>query len=267
MSTGLAPTLAALQDGFRDYVLTRTATPPAWISGTPGAAVYAEAFLLRLTEALTTDYPALRALLGEEAFATLARDYAHALPPSHFSIRWFGRRLPAYLRATAPHAAEPCLAELAEAEWLIGEAFDAAEATALGAEALRAIDADDWGHLVLGFHPTLRRLDLRFDVFALRRALADAGGGTTIPAPGCTRPWVVWRRELEVQYRALDPAEAVALDALRGGASLAEAGVQLVERAGVAETQAPVRLAGWLGAWLGAGWIATARIADTREDD
>src|SRR5688572_22352259 len=91
--------LADLQRDLQHHVLdgdtsifdavNETATVPA----ATRLGVYFGAYRYRLVEALANNMPRLHQLLGDGAFAQLARDYI-AANPSHFtSVRWFGDRL------------------------------------------------------------------------------------------------------------------------------------------------------------------------------
>src|SRR5690606_40146004 len=59
--------------------------------------VYADAYRLRLIEALAHNYPRLQQLLGEEEFSTVARSYLDEHPSRSVSVRWFGNRLAVHL--------------------------------------------------------------------------------------------------------------------------------------------------------------------------
>jgi len=248
--------LAELQTRFQDYVLRNAEEYPASVTGPTGVAVYTEAYLLRFIEALTTDYPVLHQLLGDSEFDKLVRGYALAHPSRHFSIRWFGRELPDFLRHTYRLAAESYLAELALWEWCLGESFDAADSPAVGAEFLQQIPAAHWPLLRLD-----RRLEQRFAAVGIWRALSSGGSVPKVPEAGSPKPWLIWRHDLEVLYRPLDPAEARAMDVLRGNANLSDAAEVLIA-AGIDQESAPLKLAGWLASWVAQGLIAGARIQE-----
>ena len=69
--------------------------------------VYTQAYRLRLTEALASNFPRLHDWVGRDAFAAMAGHYI-ASHPSHFrSIRWVGAELAAWLELSHPE--EPWL--------------------------------------------------------------------------------------------------------------------------------------------------------------
>jgi hypothetical protein len=246
-----------LQAQFQAFVLSAAGHPPLPVTNGIGAAVYAEGYFVRLTDALVNDFPALHKLLGAESFAALARRYALTRPSRDCSLRWFGRHLPEFMRVEPPFAGSPHLAELATVEWLLGEAFDAAAERPLEADSLRNIAPEQWGGLRFRFHPSLRRLDLHFDTFNLWQALSDGTppDDPSRPAPGA---FVIWRRELDVLYRPLAAGEATALDALRESRTLGATAERLLSDDEDIATQAPALLAGWVRAWIEQGLVTHA---------
>jgi hypothetical protein len=251
-----APDLVELQTRFQAFILRDAESPPPGLQAL-GSTVYAEAYFLRLTEALVNDYPVLQQLLGETGFAGMARTYALASPSRHFSVRWFGQHLAPYLQMTSPYAAEPYLGELAAFEWLMGEAFDAANAPTIGADRLAAIPVAAWPDLTLAFHPSVRRLDVQHDVPAIWQS---RGSELATAAQGANRlpmQIAVWRRGLDVYFRPLVPGEALSLDALLAGETFAVACERLAADISSGDEPA-IRIVGWLRQWLADGLIAGA---------
>ena len=182
--------------------------------------VYARMFLWRITDVLAEGIPKLRELLGAHAFRALAADYVRACPPAHPSLRNAGRRLPDFLRGHAVCKAAPWLADLARLEWAHDDLFDGPDAPPLTLSQLRARGADEYASLALRLVPCHRIVDASFAVDELWQRLEE---GSPVAAP---RPaqltLLVWRRELAVQHRTVDAAEAAALRFVQRGATLAD---------------------------------------------
>lgn len=252
--------LARLQDGFQHYLLTLEDGFAAEIIGTgridaaTRLGIYADAYRLRLLEALETDFPGLLALVGAEEFDRLGRRYIDRHPSAHFSIRWFGRHLAGFLRTTPPYDEHPAVAEMAAFEWAMTEAFDAADAAAVTVADMAALPAEAWADLRFTTHPTLQRLDLSWNVTAIWNAI-NADQDPPDPEPGefpCA--WLVWRQDLGTRFRSLDVAEAWALDALARGANFAALCEGLCEW--IAPGHAAAQAAGLLKRWIEDGLIA-----------
>lgn len=211
--------------------------------------IYSDAYRLRLIEALEANYPVLAKLLGDEAFGRMTQEYLAIHPSRHFSIRWFGHRLPEFLREFADYSDKPWLAELAEWEWKIAAAFDAADATPLSVDDIAQVTPDNWAELRFTLHPSVQRVSLSTNVVTIVKSAAD---DIALPSPApldANVNWLIWRNSLAVQYRSLEPAEAAALDAIATGATfggMCEAIAHLVD-----EEAAPLMAATFLKNWLG----------------
>jgi hypothetical protein len=250
--------LTDLQSDFQAFLLDGNArmldrvTGTAKVSAETRLAVYYDAYRLRLLEALASNYPVLRAWIGEEEFENIGIAYVAAHPSRHFSIRWFGHLLPEFLAATPPWRDKSSLAEMAALEWALSEAFDAEDGTVIGIEDMAAIPAPAWPGMRLQFHPSAQRLDLRWNVPVIWKAVnrnldgeknaASCRGETSntpaaekepheirsaagdVPAlseSGYPQAWLVWRQDLKTWFRSLSVDEAWALDAAMTGENFA----------------------------------------------
>jgi hypothetical protein len=257
-----AGSLADLQRAFQDYVLASDATFTAAVRDTNKADrvtlldVYRDGYALRLIEVLTNDFPGVLALAGGEDFDAMARAYIAAHPSRQPSVRWFGKGLADFLRATAPYDGSPAVAEMARFEWALGEAFDSVDVEPLRAEAVMAVPPEAWETISFAPVPSLRRLSLAHDVPPAWQRRDEVEAGTleaaTLEAP---LPWVIWRPGRVSNFRSLEPDEAAMLGAMVEGQSfpaLCEALLPYVE-----EDQAAARAAGLLRAWVEEGMIGS----------
>lgn len=256
--------LADTQQAFQSAILLlQKATPDFIIDTTQASAderfkVYADAYRLRLIEALSADFPALKDCLGDEDFDVLGRTYIDASPSDQFSVRWFGRHLPHFLAETMPYTEQPGLKELAIFEWALSEAFDAAESALADYPQLAAIDPTHWPLLKLHFHPSLRRVNLNCNAPQVWQA-----ANQDEPLPQFTlhpepQAWVVWRQELKLLFRSLSVQEAFALDAFMQRQSFAEICTGLSEW--LDADQVVMKAATYLQTWLRDGWVADVEV-------
>ena len=248
--------MTALRDLQRDFqacVLGEASAPPATVVGTGALSaesrmqVYADAIRLRFLEVLGQDYPGLHALVGDAQFRTLGLAYAAAHPSHHPSIRWFGRHLPAFLHSAAPWRDQPVLGETARFEWTKGELLDAADSPVAGIDDIAAIPPDRWAAMRPRLKPAVRRLALEWNVPHLWAAIDR---GDTPPPP--TRmeravEWLLWREDIVVRWRSIDPDEAWALRRCADGEDFGSICAGLCERVG--EDAAAFRAATYLKQW------------------
>jgi hypothetical protein len=217
--------------------------------------VYRNAYWARLVEALGNDLPGLKALMGDQAFDRMARAYIAQHPSQHPSIRWAGRHLAAFLAAEALYRDEPWLADMARFDWALAFAFDAADAPAAGLADLAGVPPEFWGSIRLVFHPTLDAFRVSTPVDEARPRLLEDAEILLDRTARCERAIMAWRIDHDVKFRAIDPLEFSALQAMQGGATFGDL-CELVAGAVDPET-APLRAAQILRGWLEWGIVAT----------
>ena len=259
--------LHSLQAEFQDYLISPGQTAILkQVAGTAKAdaetrlGIYAEAYRLRLIEALDTDFPVLHALLGDDEFEHMARAYIDAHPSRHFSIRWFGQHLSDFLRAALPYRDHPALGEMAAFEWTMTLAFDAADGPLITFDDMAAVPPASWPGVRFTPHASLHRLDLRWNVPAVWKA-HSAGDDVNTPAENpLPVAWIVWRQDLTTYFRSLSVDEAWALDTLIAGQTFADICQGLCEWIDAQHVAA--HAAGLLKNWIGDGMISTVKTSD-----
>lgn len=208
------------------------------------ADVYAEAYFWRIHDVLAEDFAQTRRALGE-GFHALALDYLDAHPSEDPNLAFIGRRLPDFLRAHPLGRARPWLADLAALESARAEIFLARDGRPIDLHALWRIDPERFAALRLALVPALAvvRMSSRADLAWL--ALHD---GAALEEPASEPVSVrVWRQEFVVYHRAMDGAEAEALDRAQAGRPLAV----VCEPFGAADVAFQA-----LGSWVRDGMVA-----------
>ena len=243
----------AYADGVEAVVL-----PSASRSAAERIGVYADMYWLRLLDVLEQDFPAVRALLGSDAFHRRMRAYLAACPSTHYSLNALGARLPAWLRQLPDGELEhrAFAAELAELERAIQEVFDAPEAVPLEPADVEAVPPGDWAEARLELLPALRLLAFEHPVNAWFQAFKDGRPGP-VPAPVASHAMVfrhddrVWRADLTREQHAVLAALADG-DTLAGALASAAAG----DEAALAEVGA------WFRRWGALGLFVAIRVGD-----
>jgi len=239
--------------------------------------IYSRSYWYRLLNCMHDDCPALRALLGEDRFARLARAYLARHPSRSFTLRNLCARLEAFVasrpRLAAPHAA--LAREVARFEWAQTVAFDGEARSPIGAaEIARTPPA----RLRLGLQPYLTLLELRHPVDDFVRAVGrrnalrteasnavDSGGREgartrRVPRPRRRRTHVaVHRLQDRLYYKRLDAAAFRILSALREGRTLTQA-----VAAGGRRTK-PRQIHAWFATWMALGWFCRPPSAGRRK--
>jgi hypothetical protein len=231
-----------------DFIVATALVPRA-----TRVAIYANAYRTRCVEAMSADFSGLKAYLGDNEFESLINAYVKDHPSQYFSLRYLGRHLCEFLCRQAPYSSHRDIYELAQFEWALCNAFDAADADPLGIDDLRRIDAAVWPALLLRFHPSLQWLTLLGNAPALWTALNAEQQPPAFVIEANVRPWIVWRQQLRLLFRPLGENELMALDTFYAGASFAEVCEKLSES--IALEQVPISIAGFIQQWLSEGLI------------
>lgn len=225
--------------------------------------IYEHAFIARLVEALADTYPALRNTMGENEFTELTRGFVAKSPPVHFSIRYFGSDLAAFIPSAFTGAKAKVLGDLARWEWALSEAFDAADAVAVTKEDLGGIEPKQWPRLRFRLSPSLRRLRLSSNAVQWWRAAKQKAVRPTRWRSAKPVEWAIWRSQLTTYFRSLPRDEAWALDAIAGRQPFAAMCEVLVQFTGA--EHAPMRAATLLQKWIGDEWIVGIELPAARD--
>ena len=169
----------ALETKQRTFLTALTATPrtqvvPRELFREPPVgsidarfSIYATGLVPRVVEALEDDYPALRRIVGQGPFRSLAARYIESHPSGSSDLGQVGAHLATFLRTDPLSEGLSFLSDLAELEWSLSLAFIAADAEpvtwgelqALGDESV--VDLPMWlvpGHRVIRSRWPLVRL-------------------------------------------------------------------------------------------------------------
>jgi hypothetical protein len=215
-------------------------------------AIYQNAYVLRLAEALRSNYPALHQLLGDDDFDMLAHRYVVQHPSDAASIRWFGERVAEFMLHEKPFALCPAMSDLARFEWALRHTVDAADAERITFEFMQQVAAEQWGMMTFDLHPSLTVLKLEWNAPAIWKALTN---DHEPPSPESeTRAWFVYRdNELITQWRSADANEAAALLLFGDGSDFDAVCDFTAQRLG--EDVAAITAASWLKHWIGEGLL------------
>ncbi|MES2890142.1 MAG: DNA-binding domain-containing protein [Pseudomonadota bacterium] len=203
---------------------------------------------------LSAAYPTVQALVGDEAFALLARALWRRHPPQRGDVGWFGEALPVFIAGDEQLADVPYLSDVARLEWALARAESAADATPdtasfqwlteVDPEALHAVLAPG-AALIPSVWPI-------HTVWQAHQASADeperfAAARTALQAQVGETAWV-WRAGWKARACSVGAADARFLQALTEQASLGQA---LNEAGADFDFAACLQLGLTQGWWLG----------------
>jgi hypothetical protein len=242
--------------------------------------IYNRQYWFRLQSTFAEDFPALRAVIGEERFDALANAYLQAHPSRSFSLRNLGSKLLEWL-SDNPHWAGR-RAELAidvvRVEWACVEAFDNAEYQPLTLSEIAVLGLDS----TVSLQPHIQLLELKYPADSLvlelhqrqRRESREAGARSDSDVNGSSsntrirlRKKATWlaihRADLSVYYKNLSRPEYITLAALRDGRSLPEALEAGFTGSRMPATNRVLAVREWFTYWAELGWICQPLVAES----
>jgi hypothetical protein len=258
--------MARLQEAFQHAIMTGDDAVLSEIRDSPREnrqvlfGVYRNAYVQRLVEILSGEFPTLLAHMGEDDFDEAARAYVAAHPSRHRNARWIGVDIPGFLAGTEPFSARPELAEIAALECALSDAFDAADAPVLAITDLGTIPPEAWNGLRLTAQPSARRLDLSSNALAIWSAIVDDEPSPVAETLDAPERVIVWRNDATPRVRAMPVEEAMLWDEAARGHTFG----LLCQMAATYDDpdNAAARAAGCLVGWINAGMLAGAEVED-----
>jgi hypothetical protein len=200
---------------------------PAGLSGPGGGpaerryGVYRNNVVVGLMDSLAAAFPSTCAVLGEEKFARIARNFVASHPPRSPMMQAYGADFPDFLATFPPLRKAPFLADVARVERAFLDAFHAADAPALTVEELQDIPAEGVAGLSFRLHPAAALIASRFavfDLFSWRNGRPE--GDTDLGNAQCV---LVTRPGLEVEVTMLSPSQHALLASMACGTSFGDA--------------------------------------------
>lgn len=221
--------------------------------------IYNRQYWFRVIGAVSEDYPALQALLGDERFDALVLAYLKQRPSTSWTLRDLSAELPQLLEQHLELARDNhrLAVDIAHLEWAYVEAFDGAKLEPLAAEELAQLSPEST--LVLQPHLRLLAVDYPVDEFVLavkkpeEKAVTSSAAQLRQTSIAAELPEMmpeqrylaVHRYDDVVYYRTLEEGEFRLLDALRQGKTIAEAVSDEKQVAAVQQTFALASGLGW----------------------
>lgn len=213
---------------------------------------------------LRAAFPTVQALLGDELFARLAREFWHAQPPLRGDLGEWGDGVAAWLQAHPGLTPWPYLADCARLDLACHRIERAADA-ALDAASLSRLESADPAQLRLVLMPGAALVRSRWPIVAIRqahqltgddaeRAFDELRGAIALPQG---EDALVARDGWRAVVHALSPSEAAWTELVLGDTDLATA----LERVGPG-----FDFAHWLQRAIRHQWLsAVARTSSSRE--
>jgi hypothetical protein len=203
--------------------LAEVILPSRTLTAVERVGIYHGMYLLRMEEALATDYPGLKHLLGDRAFFALVRAYVQEYPSRHYSLNRLGDHLPEYL-LRAPGLTRPAFChDLARLELALSRVFDLPQTPPLTPDAIEAVPPQAWENARLVPVAALALLAFRYPVGGYLDSVSDEQGHAHPPRRREDTWAVVYRRDYSVFRQDLGRGAHHLLSELLAGRTVGEA--------------------------------------------
>ena len=210
--------------------------------------VYHGMYLMRMEEALESDYPVIRYHLGDHQFGHLVREYVQRYPSTSYTLNRLGDHLPQFFLDHPEWPQATFLRDLARLELAMTEVFDEEESPVLGSDELEALPPETWEDARLRPIAAFRLLAFRHAVIPHLVAFHE---DRPAPSPRRRASWVaLYRRNYSILRLELSRAEHDLLRALINGAPLGEA---LATAAGSKSPRQQAKIFRWFRTWISEG--------------
>ncbi|RLB53320.1 MAG: hypothetical protein DRI90_21290 [Deltaproteobacteria bacterium] len=237
--------------------------PSATLAADERLAIYREMVFLRLHDSLAEDYPAIRAVLGDDDFRELVLDYLDHYPSRSFTLDHAGKDLPRFVSEAShlPHRA--LVHDLARLEWAVHRSFHADPADPLTAAVIGQIPLELWVEARLRLAPATEVMAFEYEVSDILKSVSNEAD---LPSLEPARSWcAVWRRDNVVWRQTLsEPMHAVLSTFARGG-TIAEAVGEAEDRWPGEPAELERALFDWFADWLGEGFFCALDLPGASE--
>ena len=234
--------------------------------------IYNRQYWFRVVDALSEDFPGLRAILGAKRFRAMTEAYLIECPSRSFTLRNLGSRLPPWL-GSHPEWMQPngrLVRDMTNLEWAHIEVFDAAEFPVLKPEDL----AGEKLVLHLTLQPYITLLELEYPVDEILLAAGkgqrfyttSSGDGRRVAIKN-TKPETVFlavhRADFSVHYKRVEREAYLLLSGIQDGLSLSDALDLTFADSGIAKEVQANQIEQWFGTWMSLGWFCKS---NTKKD-
>lgn len=225
--------------------------------------IYREMYLLRMEEALSTDYPGLKHFLGDEEFLRMVARYVEVYPSRSYTLNRLGDHLPGFVATISDLPKRDFCQDLARLEFALTGVFDAGETPPLTPEAVRAVPQEAWETARLKQIEAFSLLEFDYPV---SRYLGFVDEENPAPRLARKKTWVVaYRRNYHVHRMDLTEPGFSLLSALASGETVGDAIVNVMTqkwRPAVKEKQ----LFEWFRDWMAEGLFQAVEVKTLATD-
>jgi len=228
---------------------------PATISDTGGKVslkrfnVYRNNVAAGLIDALAATYPVVHALVGDDFFKGIARNFTRLFLPDNPVLQNYGADFPDFIGTQNETTSTPYLSDVARLEWAWNKAYHAADKVPSSIAALADAPDELVANIGLRFHPSARLIQSAWPIVSIWQAHQENDPQSLLgQLPDRGEQALVVRPDMTVHISTLDPVAYSFIKALYDGQTLGQASPLVIDRG-------PLDLSGHLAALFDTGAI------------
>ncbi len=219
--------------------------------------VYRDMYLMRMEEALSSDYPALKHFLGDDEFMRLVARYVDLYPSRSYTLNRLGDHFPEFVAAQDDVPRKEFCQDLTRLEFALARVFDAAETPTLTEQDVRAVPQEAWETACLKPVDAFRLLEFDYPV---SRYLGAVDEENPYPRLGRKKNWVVcYRHRYDVHRLDLSRPAYELLSSLASGKTLGEAITGVMTRKWRPAVKQS-KLFEWFREWMAEGFFQAVAL-------
>jgi len=196
---------------------TNLLLPSKSLSNTERLDIYRKMYVLRMVDAMESDFPVLATYLNER-FHTVVMDYVAVYPSRSYTLNHLGNDFHYFLRGYELGEDKELICELALLEHAISTVIDIEETPTLNHNELGSINAEQWETLILKPVKALKVFKLSTNAVAFLNA---SDNNLELPEPISQESYVmVFRLDYTTDYVEMNKVEFDLLEIILNGNSL-----------------------------------------------
>jgi hypothetical protein len=219
--------------------------------------IYRGMYLLRMEEALSTDYPAVKKLLGDDEFMRVVARYVEIYPSRSYTLNRLGDHFPEFIATLDDLPRKEFCHQLAQLELALTGVFDANETPPLTPEAVQAVPQEAWETARLKPVEAFRLLEFDYPV---SRYLGYVDEENPAPRLARKKTWVVaYRRNYHVHRMDMAQPAYELLSALAAGQTVGDAILCVLTRK-IRPAVKQKQLFEWFRDWMAEGLFQAVEL-------
>jgi Putative DNA-binding domain len=187
--------------------------------------VYRHHVFHSLSAALTTTFPTVQALVGDEFFRGLARAFVASTLPTQPVLAEYGEGFAGFVAGYAPASGLPYLTDIARLDWALNAAFHSPAEPRLGVADLTAIPVEQLPAKSISLAPGAVIVRSAYPIDRIWAAAQPGASKETVDLASGGARLLVLRRPDDAGFVPISAGEAAFLEALAVGHTLEEAAV------------------------------------------